>query len=431
MSTRLILVLFFCALWWEGCTQPVRVSIEVKNNQYKLLRAGKPYFIKGAGGDTHLDELARCGGNSIRTWSAENAAEILDEAHENGLTVMLGLWLQHERHGFDYSDSTAVAKQLAKFTKIVEKHKNHPALLLWGIGNELDLFYTNTKVWDAVQQVAAMIHRRDPHHPTTTITAGLDPREVALIMEKAPDIDIYGINTYGAISEVAGSIRKHGWNGPYIIAEWGPNGHWEVPTTPWDAPLEFSSSVKAQKYAENYPYVKKDSAYCLGSYVFLWGQKQEVTNTYYGLFTERGNRTEAVDALEKAWNGHLAKAPAPRIISFALAGKSLGDTIILNVAQQYTARVKYQTSKNNVSLRWRVFPESEAESEGGDYQPPIPEIPEAVEAQRVPGTALLTTPAAEGAYRLQVFITGNNGKTAYANLPFYVKSSSTKKPQYD
>ena len=73
-----------------------------------------------------------------------------------------------------------------------------------------------------------MIHEVDPNHPTTTVTAGLDSAEVQLILAKAPDIDIYSINTYGDLGNIDAKLLKYGWKGPYAITEWGPDGHWEV-----------------------------------------------------------------------------------------------------------------------------------------------------------------------------------------------------------
>ena len=215
------LIQSFCA---NG--QPVKVEVKKIDNEWGLYRNGEPYFIRGAGGQTNLDKLVEIGGNSIRTWSLENAQKYLDEAHKRGLTVTMGLWVQHERHGFDYNDTAAVRKQLDYFTRKVREFKDHPALLMWGIGNEVDLFYTNTKVWNAVQDIAAMVHREDPNHPTTTVTAGYDSTETALIMANAPDIDIYGINTYGDLKKAVDDMQRFGWQGPYLIAEWGPNGHW-------------------------------------------------------------------------------------------------------------------------------------------------------------------------------------------------------------
>ena len=82
---------------------PVR-TMQDEAGMWHLTRDGKPYEVRGAGGNVQLDKLVEIGGNSIRTWSTDNAQEILDEAHSKGLTVMLGLWVQHERHGFDYND---------------------------------------------------------------------------------------------------------------------------------------------------------------------------------------------------------------------------------------------------------------------------------------------------------------------------------------
>lgn len=113
------------------------------------------------------------GANSFRTWGVDNAKQVLDEAHKRGLTVMLGLWLQHERHGFDYDNKMKVKQQLDYFKTVINQYKDHPALLLWGIGNELDLDYTNPNVWYAVQDIAKYAHQVDPNHPTSTVTARL------------------------------------------------------------------------------------------------------------------------------------------------------------------------------------------------------------------------------------------------------------------
>lgn len=72
-------------------------AIVASDSGFQLLHYGKPYFIKGAGGISHLDELATCGGNSIRVWDDIDAGRILDEAHKLGITVMMGLWTLMEQ----------------------------------------------------------------------------------------------------------------------------------------------------------------------------------------------------------------------------------------------------------------------------------------------------------------------------------------------
>ncbi|HEY0054758.1 MAG TPA: glycoside hydrolase family 2 TIM barrel-domain containing protein [Pedobacter sp.] len=152
--TALCLVLEIHLALAQKSPGPVKVEIKKMDNYYQLLRDGKPYFVKGAGGHSYVSRLAAYGGNSIRTWNTKNAQTILDSAQKNGITVMMGLSMALERHNFDYNDVEAVKKQLERVKAEVIKYKDHPALLTWGIGNELNLHYKNPKVWDAVNEVA-------------------------------------------------------------------------------------------------------------------------------------------------------------------------------------------------------------------------------------------------------------------------------------
>ncbi len=402
--------------------QAIPVTVKQTESGYSLYRNGKPYLIKGAGGQGHLKTLASLGGNSIRTWGMEEAEEALANAEKYGFTVMVGMWVQHERHGFDYNDEAAVKKQLEDFRAFVMKYKDHPAVLLWGIGNEVDLFYSNTKVWDAIQDIAAMIHEVDPHHPTTTVTAGLDSTEVQLIKSKAPDIDIYGINTYGDIAQVSQNLKRFGWDGPYIISEWGPNGHWEVPKTPWGAPIEQTSTEKAASYGNRYTkYIAAQNYYCIGSYVFLWGQKQETTSTWYGLFTESGNPTEPLDQLHHAWQKEPLANSSPSIDSFYIEG--FKDSINIKVkagTKQFARLASSDPDDKNLHVEWLIFPETSNAKAGGDFesslQPVLGKFRKRNDTQ-----ATFKVPAKEGPYRLFVFVTDRGNKTAYANIPFYVQ----------
>jgi hypothetical protein len=408
------------------------IKVEVKNTAegYQLYRGGKPYYIKGAGGKGQIDELLYVGGNSIRTWGVDEADDALKKAEENNLTVMFGLWVQHERHGFDYNNEEAVAQQLANFTKVVEKYKDHPNVLLWGIGNEVDLFYSNTKVWDAIQDIAAMIHKIDPNHPTTTVTAGLDSNEVQEVLKRAPDIDIYGFNTYGDIGTHSANIRKFGWNGPYIISEWGPNGHWEVAKTEWGAPIEQTSTEKAASYRQRYQdYIASKKDQCIGSYVFLWGQKQETTSTWYGLFTADGEPTEPVDELYKFWQNQKPPNNAPSVSDLILNGKKAEESIKLKAGFDYMAEVKHKDiDGDKVDVDWFIYPESSNTKAGGDFENSLQPILGTL-SNRKDNSVKVQAPSEEGAYRLFVFVRDKGERTAYANIPFYVIPRKPTDPQ--
>lgn len=406
----------------------------VRNGQgFSLLRNGSYYYVKGVGGTVQLDLAVAIGANSIRTWGIEQAQEILDEAHKRGLSVMLGFWLQHERHGFNYSDTAKVAKQFRHFSEAILRFKDHPALLMWGIGNELDLYYTNPACWDAVQQLAQFAHRVDPNHPTATVTAGLDSMDVQWILKKAPDIDLLGINTYGDIGGVPQNIQRYGWNGPYMITEWGPNGYWEAPQTAWKAAIEQSSSEKKQVYLDRYRnYIAPYMETCLGSYAFLWGAKQEYTETWFGLFSKDGLPTEPVDALQLVFTGKMPQQTAPGISTMKIEDIPAGEMII-KAGNRYKASVEagigaetglMADSQKLLRYSWKILEESNDKKSGGDAELAAIETPTRIK-NRNKSSIEFYAPAKEGAYRLFVQVYAN-GKVAYHNLPFRVES---RKPE--
>ena len=167
---------------------PVPVTIRKTADGYELLRDGKPYLIKGAGGSGSWAALRARGANSVRTWGAENLAAQLDQAHKLGLTVTAGIWLGHTQHGFSYDDPKQVEAQFEQAKKVIDQYKDHPALLMWGIGNEMEGFgaQTNPNVWKAVQQIAAYAHRVAPNHPTMTVTADIGADKVPSLNKYCP-----------------------------------------------------------------------------------------------------------------------------------------------------------------------------------------------------------------------------------------------------
>lgn len=400
----------------------IKTEIRGEPGNWQLYRGGEPYYIKGVGGQTRLDKAVEYGANSVRTWGAEEAINTLDKAHEKGLSVVFGLWVGVERQGFDYDDGKAVKAQLEAFTAVVEKYKDHPALLLWGIGNENDLFYSDFKVWNAINDIAKMIHEKDPNHPTMTVTAGLDVAEVQLIKERAPHIDILGVNTYAGLIGIDKEMRSFGWEKPYIIAEWGPSGHWEVPKADWGAPVEQTSREKAASYKKRYEQgIARDREMCIGSYVFLWGQKQETTPTWYGVFLEDGTETEVTDVLQYVWTGSYPENRAPTLLDIKLDGKGKYESPYVQPGTYITAKVDAEDPDGDpITYRWEILPESTDIKSGGDRE----SRPESLDFKRKesgsPEELLFRTPRKEGPYRLFCYVNDGKGKAAVANIPFFV-----------
>ena len=303
--------------------KPLIVKVEQQGTGWQLTRDGQPYLIKGVGGDKQLDKLKAAGGNSIRTWSAEKLEPILDEAHKLGLTVTVGLWLGHERHGFDYNNADQVASQAEAVRQTITQFKDHPAVLMWGLGNEMEGYAAgdNAAIWLAINNLAVMAKKLDPNHPTMTVVAEIGGQRVQNIHRLCPDIDVVGINSYGGGPSIPTRYREAGGTKPYVLTEFGPAGMWEVKKNDWGAAPEPTSTEKAASYRATYEsnfLAAKDL--CLGSYAFLWGQKQEATATWFGLLLPDGSRLEAVDTLTELWTGKPPVSPCPQIRGIQVRG---------------------------------------------------------------------------------------------------------------
>ena len=148
-----------------------------------MTRGGQPYFVKGAGGSGNLEALAARGANSTRTWTTGGLKEILDQAESLGLTVSAGIWLESECSWFSYSNPEHCAKQAARVREEVLRYRDHPALLAWGIGNEIEGDGTNIPLWQQLDRLAKLVKELDPAHPTYTAVAGANEAKVKGLMD--------------------------------------------------------------------------------------------------------------------------------------------------------------------------------------------------------------------------------------------------------
>ncbi|AKD05716.1 hypothetical protein PKOR_13570 [Pontibacter korlensis] len=404
-----------------------KVEVVQKGDSFKLMRNGKPYFIKGAAGYEYYDRLSAYGGNSVRVWHTDNAQQVLDSAQKHGLTVTLGLWMAREREGFNYYDKDLVAAQREELKKVVLKYKDHPALLMWGIGNELYAEGSNVKVWDAVNGIAAMIHEVDPDHPTTTTVMNVPHKVVNLIVKRAPALDILSVNSFGAMHNLPQELTKTDWKGPYIISEFGARGYWESYYTWWMAPIEQTSSEKAEFARQRYEQsVLADTNRCLGSYVFMWGNKQETTPTWFSLINEQGEETALVQEMRQLWGDSTLRNKAPYIAYLKLNNKFAFDQIYLKPDKTFEgAAFAFDPDQDSLQVQWEVLPEAEQLDGNADKQAkpkPVSEVLVNQEGVKV----WLRTPKQEGAYRLYIYLRDGQNNLTTANIPFYVTNQPLK-----
>jgi hypothetical protein len=265
-----------------------QTTIKQINGKWTFLIEGKSFEVKGAtfGYDKdvnnyikHFQELNNLGVNTIRTWgTGEHTRKLLDVAHKYNIKVMLGIWMRHGKPGmeaddsFDYvNDSIGKETMYKNALSIVEKYKNHPAILTWGVGNEVYLNMATDKEKIAysklLERICFQIKKIDENHPVTSVEAwtfGVD-----WWLKYVPSIDIFGINTYGAGANILPQeLAKKGVKKPYVITEFGVRGEWEIKKDKNGVIPEPTDQEKYDAIVKGYNEWIKPKPNCLGVYVF-------------------------------------------------------------------------------------------------------------------------------------------------------------------
>jgi hypothetical protein len=328
--------------------------------------------------------------------------------------------LQHERHGFSYRDKDNVEKQRQLVLEAVDRFKNHPALLCWGLGNEMEGVIgegAKSTIWKEINYLAEQIKKRDSNHPIMSVVANVNPAKVKAIKRYAPQLDILGINAYAGASGLADKLRHYRWDKPYILTEFGPPGPWEVAHTDWNAPIEPSSVEKMSHYYASHQDVIEDEKQCLGSFAFLWGNKQETTASWFGMLLADGSKLPVADTMSYLWNQKWPENRSPLLKEADIPFANLK----VKAAQTFTVRATYQDPDgDSLDYEWSVFAESSDRRIGGDKEQVPDEFKSSIISVKPEGKARIKIPEKEGAYRLYVTVRDGKGAAAIDNWPFYV-----------
>ncbi len=408
----------------QAGAEPVHWQVKSTPDGWRLLRDGEPFSIQGAVAPNRFDVLKVRGGNAVRVNASRPA---LDAAQAARLAVMANLPVRGERNQLDWNDEEQVSDQKEKVLAIVRELKDHPAVMFWAVGNELDHIpgnkSYNLRIWTRLNDLAVAIKQLDPHHPVMTVVGtGRFERKIQEIAAACTDMDLLGINAYGDIQRACELAGRH-WPKPYVVSEWGPTGHWEVPRTKWRAPIEQTSSEKARVIGARYRNViQADRTHCLGSFVFYWSEKQETTHTWYGLFCN-GLSTESIDVMQQLWTGAWPANRAPMIVQLRIEGFTDPSATYLQAARAYRAEVESTDPDSDpLTYAWDIRREVVIPpgSYAGGLEKRAQPIPGLISNPATPAVEF-TAPEQSGAYRLFVTVTDGQGHIACGNLPFYVE----------
>lgn len=423
-----VLLLLSTAFLFLGCGKKKNaegtVHIKNSNGTYQLMRNGEPFYIKGASGNYYFDELAHAGANTIRLYDTVNLKQNLDRAHQLGLAVIVDIPIpQYVRGKSVYRDKNNRDAVYKKVQQLVENHKKHPALLIWNLGNELNypLGLGGHHFIKFFNKLVAMVHETDPEHPVSTSVTAITKKEVISIRLNSPDLDILNFNVFGDLRNVEAELSKLsilGKNFPFIISEWGINGYWEEKHTAWFAPVEPTAAKKAELFKERSMYLKNYTGRCLGSLAFYWGQKQEKTHTWFGVFDEEGRKSESYYALEEIWKGHTASQKFASINYMLLNGKGALDNIMVTPGNISEATVYFkQNQENPITVEWEILPESWFTNRWRIQEKPCGLNSLIISSTK--NSVLFNNPNQDGPYRIFVKIY-NETEFTTTNTPFYV-----------
>lgn len=411
---RLVLTLLILSAASEALAQ---VALTRSGDRWSLTRAGKPYRIQGAGGNESLALLAVSGGNSTRTWGLDQLADgRLDEAHKHGLSVTVGFWL---RHDLDYADEKQVAEQTERIMNGVRKYKDHPAALVWGIGNEMEGSGDNLAVWQHIEMLARLIKKEDPNHPTMTVIAEIGGDKLKNLERHSPSIDIVGVNAYGGAGSLPKRYQEAGGTKPYILAEYGPRGPWDLEKNEIGSFNEELGKVKAATYLESYQAAEADRKSCLGSYAFKWGHKQEATPTWFGMLLADGCKTSAVDVLTQAWSGKPVANQCPQIDRLTLSAEGV-------VKGNASLKAKLQAKDPEgqpITVEWVLMEDAKSHLTGGYHQEtPLSFKENILKTSKTEAT--FRAPKKPGLYRLFAYVRDGQKAADVANVVFKVEENS-------
>jgi hypothetical protein len=253
--------------------------------------------------------LRDAGVNTIIGWDADKGYEqdkfdfvTLNKAHQAGLGVIMPFFLPYTG---DYTDPEFRDALRRELTAKVERYKSHPALRMWGIGNEVlndmssDQRAAQGRAFgQTILELADAIHLLDPDHPVIYRESGdIFLRGISRALMRGIDRPwfLYGMNLYTIEAEAAlDGWPEYGLNKPLFLTEFGP-------------PEGMDYEQRIDAYLNIWWAARDRDGYVLGAAPYAWSTGgPEPVDQFYGLVNEDG---EPVDGVFAALREDFLKVP--------------------------------------------------------------------------------------------------------------------------
>ncbi|KPK42137.1 MAG: hypothetical protein AMJ78_03520 [Omnitrophica WOR_2 bacterium SM23_29] len=394
------------------------VKIVGQKGDWTLKVNGEPFYIKGAGcgepegrgGEDYLELAKELGANAVRTWGTDQGTEhYFDTALKYGLMVDAGIWLNSVTDTGVFScitDDKYMEKKKNEIVEYVNRFKDHPALLMWNVGNEA-IFFTKDEeeriaLSKFLEQMVQLIHQLDANHPV--IYTSSDATALPYIKKYVPSLDAFGMNIYGSIRMSHSRWDQTTLNIPYVVTEFGPLGPWDVKKDANGASMDQPDQAKAALYKYMFRNIMDFKGCNLGGFAHHLGETTQESMTWWNLNYKTLKRASFWE-LYKIYTGNVPSNLPPRITKFNLSkinGIAPGETIDIFVEA---------TDNENDPLNYNFILATAQEGILKYY------VNEEIPAKFISeGTNVkLIAPEAEGRYRVYVFVKDGKGNVATSN----------------
>ncbi len=311
----------------DPTTYPADGKVRIVGSQgnWKLVVNGQPWTVKGmtwgpavADFPSHVANLKAMGVNTIRTWGTDAGSKpLFDGAAAAGIRVVAGFWLAPGGGPGSggcpnyVTDATYKANSMNDIVQWVTAYKDNPGVLMWDVGNESllglqncysgsDLEAERNAYASFVNDAAKKIHSIDPNHPVTSTDAWTG--SWVYYKANAPDLDLYGLNSYGAICDAKQTWIAGGYTKPYLITEGGPQGSWEAPGDVNGIPNQGTDQDNADGYTKAWNCIQAHSGVALGATFFHYGLEGDFGGIWFNVLPG-GNKRLSYYAIAKAYGG--------------------------------------------------------------------------------------------------------------------------------
>ncbi len=396
------------------------------------------FEIKGVCGDQDLDRLAKLGVNTVRGYSISDPDAMrkkLDHAQSLGMKMIVSEWMpnqgenKHKKGGvWDFDYNVKGDKMVESLIKKVEAIGDHPALLMWGLGNEVHLDEPYLRV---VNRMSQEIHKRFPHHLTSLTMINAKAEGIEAIKKFAPDIDVLGIQSYSR-GAVSGSIKKTEelWGKPFYMSEFNTNGPWNFGKTEWGVEFDEPVTKKVSDLKACYDAIDA-SPLCLGSTIFVWGHAVVYRPTYFSLLLDPdpSGRPKG-DSFD-----HLLMTPQAEVMAEKFTGGELkGNRAPVLSTLEFAGAGRSRLAKPGEAMDvWFA-----ADDDNGDPVEFVTWILDSTVrktttvagpfAQASSEHAIISAPETPGEYLLMVYAMDKKGGASASTLPFKVSGDENEAP---